>query len=113
MSQRLAKLRVEMTTIITAWEASGQGDGGVERSGDSVGFGDITGRPTGAYDSRSSFLGKSPPYIPYFGEILDRRDLLNTTVNRLNDGVCISDPSNVPSVVGGESRLEATMFVHW
>ena len=102
VAQRFAKLKLEMTSIITAWEQSGQGDGGVDTT-DVLGFGELSGRATGAYDTRSAFLGKYPSYTLYFWEVLDQNDLLSTTVNRLDESVGVTSPNNIPSVLAGDA----------
>ena len=130
VKDKLAKMKSDLTSIITKWERSGQGEGGIleylddedegscvvsETSHDDVRqekfqWGRSKGRK-GAFDCRESFLGPNPSYILYFWDVLDQNDLFNTTINRLSDDAGASSPNHVPSVVrmkGKSSRTSDT-----
>mmetsp|Transcript_12892 Transcript_12892/g.24210 ORF Transcript_12892/g.24210 Transcript_12892/m.24210 type:complete len:518 (+) Transcript_12892:68-1621(+) len=115
---KLTEMRTSLIRIIDNWEHSGQGDGGNDynfddedgveiRDGYEVNneqekqFGELKDHSRRALDSRSSFLQKRPSYLLYFWEMIDKHDLLKTTVNRrLNEGTGALDGSvgSVPTV---------------
>lgn len=114
---KLTEMRTSLIRIIDAWERSGQGDGGYDdtlddedgsENHDDYGvnneqdkrFGELKHRSRRALDSRSSFLQNRPSYLLYFWEMIDKHDLLKTTVNRLNEDTCALDGSvgSVPTV---------------
>ena len=105
-----ASLRSNLLRIIQNWERSGQGEGGtdetedgddvdgaVAESGDAIGG--LQGRPARALDSRAAFLYGKPSYLLYFWEIADRHQLLQSSLQRLNESVGASDASTAPSVI--------------
>jgi hypothetical protein len=112
VKDKLSKMKTDLTIIIQKYEYSGQGDGGVfeekdaddeeddieEEQAKKPEWGRSKGR-TGAFDDRGSFLNHNPSYLLYFWEVLDKTDLFNTTMNRLSDGVGVSSPNQVPSIV--------------
>lgn len=109
-----ASLRSNLLRIIQNWERSGQGEGGTdetidaedaddvvdgapEESGDTIGG--LQGRPARALESRAAFLYGKPSYLLYFWEIADRHQLLQSSLQRLNESVGASDASTAPSVI--------------
>ena len=115
-----AAIRLGLLRIIRNWEQSGQGDGGHhgndeevdETSGDeeadidqtSYVFGCLTDRPAYALSSRGAFLQGRPSYLLYFWEVADKHQLLQRTMNRLNDESGASDASSAPSVINVGAR---------
>jgi hypothetical protein len=97
--------------MITNWEQSGQGDAGHhgEESDDcesyiiydesSPGFGSLAGRPAYALNGRAGFLHGRPSYLLYFWELADKHQLLQTTMQRLNQESGASDASSTPSAI--------------
>lgn len=117
VQDKLTEMRTNLIRIIDNWERSGQGDGGydndiddeVEDNGvvvDEHGFGELRNRPRRALDSRSSFLNNRPSYLLYLWEVFDQHGLLNTTVNRLSNGVGAADGEalSMPLVSEGSVR---------
>jgi hypothetical protein len=126
VKDKLAKMKSDLTSIISKWERSGQGDGGTieesDEDDDEEVIGDETsteqpkqdkfewGRSkgrTGAFDCRESFLGPNPSYLLYFWDVLDDNDLFDTTINRLSDEAGASSPNQPPSV--GRSKGQASV----
>jgi hypothetical protein len=116
-------MRAHLLRIITRWEQSGQGEGGRENEDaeepdqdDAASFatsiatqpavdgnspdkaiGSLLGRPARALQSRAAFLNGRPSYLLYFWEIADQHQLLQSSLQRLNNGTGASDASSAPS----------------
>jgi hypothetical protein len=114
-------MRSDLLRIITRWEQSGQGEGGMDAEDelqyipddettpigdhdqDSVAqeaqdcIGSLEGRPARALQSRASFLNGRPPYLLYFWEVADKHQLLQSSLQRLSTTIGASDASCAPS----------------
>ena len=106
-------MRSDLLRIITRWEQSGQGEGGREgqeeeapnddassltsqADDDTRNIGVLTGRPPRALQSRASFLNGRPSYLLYFWEIADTHQVLQSSLQRLNNKAGASDASQAP-----------------
>jgi hypothetical protein len=101
---KFAGMVVELSRVIGNWERSGQGDGGVERDKDGdddlVQLGSLRNRERGALDCRASFVPYSSSYLLYLWHMLDKHNLLGSSLQRLGNGVsCADGGSGVPSVI--------------
>jgi hypothetical protein len=120
-----ASMRSELLRIITRWEQSGQGEGGMDAEDeehrrstvfddDTRSFGQVDddedstvqhcilgsldGRPARALQSRAAFLNGRPSYLLYFWEVADTHQLLQSSLQRLSSNIGASDASCAPSV---------------
>jgi hypothetical protein len=115
IKNRLSSIRSVLLRMITAWEQSGQGDGGRRASFDSQGriddfveaediphdiaitvdipFGGLEGRTQDALDNRANFLGGNPSWYLYFWEMADSFQLLDSAVQRFAKCVGAADGS--------------------
>lgn len=109
----LASMRSNLLRIIQNWERSGQGEGGRHEDGGEANgqeeedfiiydtssdrFGSLSGRPACALQNRAAFLCGKPSYLLYFWELADQHQLLQSTLQRLDDDVAASDASSAPS----------------
>ena len=95
--EKINKLRISLTRIISNWTRSGQGFGA---KGDEVPFGDVTKlleRPEN--DNRSSFLRDGDePYILYLWQKSYETDFLSTMIQRIDPAVGAASGHNVVSV---------------
>ena len=107
------------------WERSGQGDGGYidddsddddnnSDGGDEVdenntnNFGSLRGRSQRALDLRRNFFGDKNTYLLYLWDALDEHGLVQSSMQRLLDGIGSSDGCDgVPSVIGGKNKRDA------
>ena len=107
IQNRISSIRVTLLRIIEKWEQSGQGDGGMydesEEPQQSSNWGTLEGRAQEALDCRENFLGGAPSWYLYFWEMADKFQLLDSTLQRLRDGVGAPD-SNAVSVVSRRRR---------
>ena len=96
----LMQIRTSLIHIISDWEKSGQGEGGVQdldQSADDVEpgehhvpaalydvndieFGSLENRSRPALSRRHNFLQGKPSYLLYFWELMDHHQLLQTTM---------------------------------
>ena len=104
--KKFAGMMVELGRIIRDWEKSGQGDGGLEddANGDDDGDQDRNGalrnRSSGALGCRSNFIQFNQSYLLYLWHMLDKYDLLKTSLSLLDDSVCAGNGAfGVPSVI--------------
>lgn len=121
MKKRLSSIRSVLLRMITAWEQSGQGDGGRRNFLDSeeaidqfgnggdvpiaiaissegnVPFGGLEGRTQEALDNRANYLGSHPSWYLYFWELSDTFQLLDSAVQRIANAVGAADGSAVLS----------------
>jgi hypothetical protein len=112
-------MRCKLLTLIKNWEASGQGDGGMDREQDGGdddqqeeedeldsnaaanvdrAFGSLAQRPARALDSRAAFLRGMPPYILYYWEVAESQQLLSSCLQRLSSHANAADAMSVPVV---------------
>ncbi|KAI2491114.1 hypothetical protein MHU86_23465 [Fragilaria crotonensis] len=118
-------MRCKLVTIIKNCEASGQGDGGMDREeeGDheqleidaenaeanadeinnesssiAPAFGSLRQRPARALDSRAAILRGMPSYILYYWEVAESQQLLSLCLQRLSDNANASDASSAALV---------------
>lgn len=108
-------MRSDLLRIITRWEQSGQGEGGREAEEEGVtnddasssltssqadddtrNIGGLSGRPPRALQTRASFLNGRPSYLLYFWEIADTHQILQSSLQRLNNKAGASDASQAP-----------------
>jgi hypothetical protein len=109
-------IRSDLLRIITRWEQSGQGEGGVDADDapaedeDAAAddndvmsneeprhMGALTGRPARALNMRYSFLNGKPSYLLYYWEVADTHQLLVSSLQRLNNATGATDGSSTPS----------------
>jgi hypothetical protein len=123
--------------VIKNWEeASGQGDGGMDREQENQGdadeqedevleyenaesssmspaaFGSLSQIPARALDSRAAFLGGMLSYILYYWEVIESRQLLSLAMQRLSDHANAADASPAPLVSrrrGGATSVASTI----
>lgn len=101
-------MRSDLLRIITRWEQSGQGEGGMDpeeeeeyREGSAGAdddscenmIGSLAGRPARALQTRAAFLNGRPSYLLYFWEMADSHQLLQSSLQRLNNNIAASDGS--------------------
>ena len=106
---KFSTMIVELNRVIGNWEKSGQGEGGVEGDDDdeveirqfgSSDYGTLKNRSRGALDQRHSFVKYSQSYLLYLWHMLDKHNLLGSSLQRLNDTVAASNGGEgVPSVI--------------
>jgi hypothetical protein len=128
MKNRLSSIRSVLLCMITAWEQSGQGDGGRRNFLDSeeaidafenggnipteiaitsdgnVPFGGLEGRTQEALDNRANFLGGNPSWYLYFWELADTFQLLDSAVQRIANAVGAADGSTALSVTASSRK---------
>lgn len=127
----IVSIRSDLLRIITRWEQSGQGEGGRDpqeeeeeergdddesgttsdddlspRRRDRSTLGGLTGRPPRALQSRASFLNGRPSYLLYYWEVADAHQLLQSSLQRLNNNTGASDALSAPSTASGSSRAQ-------
>lgn len=111
VQNRLSSMRVTLLRIIEKWEQSGQGDGGrADETEEEQLFrwGQLEGRPQEALDTRENFLCGNPSWYLYLWEITDTYQLLDSTLQRLSEGVGASDATSIASVSRHRRRLDGT-----
>jgi hypothetical protein len=59
-------------------------------------FGMLTGRATLGLQTRASFLNGKPPYHLYYWEVMDRHQLLSSSLQRLSNSIGLADASQTP-----------------
>jgi hypothetical protein len=97
-------MRANLLRIISLWEQSGQGDGGLDMVLENdVRFGNLTDRPRRALDSRKSFLNGKGPYHLYFWEVADEHQLLGSALQRIADTASAPDANSIGNVSGSNS----------
>jgi hypothetical protein len=109
VKQRMQQMRTELMRLITDWEKSGQGDGGLIDIGESADVGDTTQRQFGGLDhrspgalnDRSAFLRHNKcSYLLILWEEAEKHQLLASTLQRLDRTVGAPDAMHTPSVYG-------------
>ena len=126
-------MRSDLLRIITRWEQSGQGEGGMdqeeqddanyyeqENDDNSIAaassldtntastssrthVGCLSGRPARALQSRAAFLNGRPPYLLYFWEVADQHQLLQSSLQRLSNDVGAADGASSTASTRGSS----------
>ena len=115
-------MRSKLVAIIRNWEASGQGDGGMDaeeqeadsnanidtnsdmdgndqEDGNGNRFGSLAHRPARALDSRAAFLRPGmPSYLLYYWEVAESQQLLTSCLQRLSNRASAADASSAPAV---------------
>jgi ElaB/YqjD/DUF883 family membrane-anchored ribosome-binding protein len=124
--EKISSAMIAMKRCIAKWERSGQGEGGnieeeeeEEEEGDDeeqdspssknspAKFGSLNRRSKIALDSRESFFNSHQSYLLYLWHMLDKHNLLSTSLNRLETTVSATDGGvGVPSVIGARAPLE-------
>jgi hypothetical protein len=104
VQNHLSGMRADLIRIIINWEQSGQGDSGHrnsdgEDSEELLEHGQLTGRARQALDRRANFLNGKPSYLLVLWELADEHQLLQSTLQRLDNSVGVSDPAGTPSVI--------------
>ena len=129
----IVSIRSDLLRIIPRWEQSGQGEGGRDpqeeeeedrgddedsvatsdnemsplRQRQGKNIGGLTGRPPRALQSRASFLNGRPSYLLYYWEVADAHQLLQSSLQRLNNDTGACDASSAPSTASrGSSRAQ-------
>jgi hypothetical protein len=121
MKNRLSSIHSLLLCMITAWEQSGQGDGGrrnflnseqvieafengddipieiVAISAGNVPFGGLEGQTQEALDIQANFLGGNLSRYLYFWELADTFQLLDSAVQRIANAVGAADGSTALS----------------
>jgi hypothetical protein len=114
-------MKANLTRMITNWEQSGQGEGGIppppprrkaftnqydsdsenedDEIPDTIAFGRLAGRPARAMDCRESFLDGRSSYLLIYWEVADQYQLLSVALQRLSDAVSAVDASSAPATV--------------
>ncbi len=117
-------MRSKLMTIIKNWEASGQGDGGMDaeeqadnnadinhdhEEGNDNHFGSLAHRPARALDSRSAFLRPGmPSYLLYYWEVAESQQLLISCLQRLSNRASAADASSAPAVSTSVQRMSSS-----
>ena len=117
----LTVIRTHLIRLITDWERSGQGEGGhVNVAGEDIEgladkemiptvpavvyeftdteFGQLANRGRPALATRRNFLQGKPSYLLYYWELMDRHQLLSSTVQRFDEGFAAADAKSVPTI---------------
>jgi hypothetical protein len=119
-------MKADLTRMISNWEQSGQGEGGIappppppprrkaftnqfddtddsdnndDEIPETIAFGRLAGRPVRAMDCRESFLDGRSSYLLIFWEVADQHQLLTVALQRLSDAVSAVDASSAPATV--------------
>jgi hypothetical protein len=128
VEERWQSMNLALNRIISDWERSGQGDGGFVSHDDLAGedeydegnedeiieheFGSLRNRPQRALDQRKSFTNGKNCYLLYLWEMLEKHDLLGSSIQRLNSSVCASNGnSDVPLIIGGKHSADEELSV--
>lgn len=100
---KFSSMMVDLKRVIANWEKSGQGDGGVDVDEDDIGdgrFGSLQNRTRCALDCRHSFVKYQQSYLLYLWHMLDKHNLLISSLQRLDAKVASSNgATGVPSIV--------------
>lgn len=122
----LTTVRTLLIRLITDWERSGQGEGGhANVAGEDIDFeaiptvstipdavyeqndaefGSLCNRSRPALACRRNFLNGKPSYLLYFWELMEKHQLLSSTVQRLDDSFAATDANSVPTVRSSSSK---------
>ena len=128
-------LNLQLNRIITKWERSGQGDGGFfagsdgnfheyenlsdeerdfenEMISDENCFGSTRNRSRLALDQKKNFIDGKCTYLLYLWEMLERHDLLSSSIQRLNDEASSSNGNfGVPSVIQRKRSVDDDLSI--
>ena len=99
VEKKWATVKNELTRIIANWEKSGQGDGGLDPDA-SFDEGSFENRTAHAMESRAGFFAYHNLYLLYIWILLERHQLLASTLQKLDDSVAARDGtgSGLPSI---------------
>ena len=125
----LTTIRTHLIRLITDWERSGQGEGGhTNAAGEDIDvectlptviensipdpiyevndfkFGGLANRRRPALANRRNFLNGKPSYLLYFWELMDKHQLLASTVQRLDESAAAADANSVPTIRSSASK---------
>lgn len=116
-------MATNLSRIISGWEQSGQGDGGIHPGENSdedndvaPAFGTFDTRSRSALDQRMMFLGSRPTYYLYLWFLIEENALIASTVHRINasmaglngaDGVPSVNPNSSLTLSGRKKKREA------
>ncbi len=68
-------------------------------------FGQLSNRPRTALDSRSAFFRDKESYLLYFWEVLDKNNLMVSSMQRLDNRVAATNGADgIPSVIGKKRK---------
>jgi hypothetical protein len=104
VEKKWATVKNELTRIIANWEKSGQRDGGLDPDADNEHptrrDGSFENRTAHAMESRAAFFANHNLYLLYIWILLERHQLLASTLQKLDDSVAAKDGtgSGLPSV---------------
>lgn len=111
VKQKLSEMRAKLSIIITNWETSGQGDGGILKDDDSVDgtreFGDISHIRLGANDDRGSFLRGNPPYLLYLWDRAHDFNFLSVVIQKIDSDSAAASANDAPAILGKKRRKES------
>jgi hypothetical protein len=100
---KFSSMMVDLKRVIANWEKSGQGDGGVDDDEEDIGdgrFGSLQNRDRGALDCRCNFVKYHQSYLLYLWHMLDKHNLLVSSLQRLDTKVAASNgATGVPSII--------------
>jgi hypothetical protein len=114
---KFSGLMVSLIRVIQNWKKSGQGNGGKDSEDEEcddeiVVFGSLQNRSSGALDQRYSFVEYSQMYLLYWWHMLDKYDLLGSSLQRLDDSVAARNGGEgVPSVIHCTTEIDDTRTV--
>jgi hypothetical protein len=128
VEKRWQSMNLQLNRIISNWERSGQGDGGFMEHGDLADedeyeegnedsivepeFGALRNRPQRALDQRKYFTNGKSVYLLYLWEMLEKHDLLGSSIQRLSASVCASNGNcAVPLIIGGKHSVDDNFSV--
>ena len=105
VEKKWATVKNELTRIIANWEKSGQGDGGLDPDASfdehaTQRDGSFENRTAHAMESRAGFFAYHNLYLLYIWILLERHQLLASTLQKLDDSVAARDGtgSGLPSI---------------
>jgi len=126
-------MRSDLLRIISRWEQSGQGEGGMDNEQEQecqddmmsmasssiasneaspraagANIGSLSGRPSRALQSRAAFLNGRPSYLLYFWEVADAHQLLVSSLQRLSSRTGATDASSAPSALSAPRSVSSS-----
>ena len=107
--EKWSGMMLELTRVVANWEQSRQGNGGIRPDdnpsdnvelSDRAQYGSLRNQDSEALDCLSCFLDCSASYILYFWHVLDKHDLLQSSLHQLDEeGSAGNGGKGVPSVI--------------
>ena len=110
VEDKWSSMILEMNRCIANWQKSGQGEGGIDDANNEEDqeFGSLENRSQHALACRQSFFRDRQIYLLYLWEMLNRHDLLGSSLQKLNNTVSLANGScGVPSVVCHSARANS------